>query len=133
MTFAPFRVHGYRCRNKPDSKSRSVRVKKEGALWKSASARRDRASGLGRYLSVESASCGLECRAQEPIKTCRLELTETRTWVSSVSLYHLLQFLKIIYIYIYNFIFLLLSSFITMHHNGAYVSLPIETWVDSNL
>lgn len=100
MTFAPFRVHGYRCRNKPDSKSRSVRVKKEGALWKSASARRDRASGLGRYLSVESASCGLECRAQEPIKTCRLELTETRTWVSSVSLYHLLQFLKIIYIYI---------------------------------
>ena len=55
----------------------------------SAAARRDRASGLGRYLSVESASCGLGRRAQEAIKTCRLELTDKRIWVSCCLCYHL--------------------------------------------
>lgn len=31
---------------------------------------------------MPSASCRLECRAQIAIKTCRLELTEKRIWVS---------------------------------------------------
>lgn len=83
MTFASVQLYRYRCRTKPDSTSRSGRVKGRCALV-SAAARRDRASGLGRYLSVESASCGLECRALEANKTCRLELTHKRIWVSSV-------------------------------------------------
>lgn len=84
MTFAPVELHGYRCRTKSDSTSRSGRVLKGRCALESAAARRDRASGLGRYLSVESASCGLGCRAPEAIKTCRLELTDKRIWVSSV-------------------------------------------------
>lgn len=84
MTFAPVQLYGYRRRTKPDSTSRSGRVKGRCAL-ESAAARRDRASGLGRYLSVESASCGFGRRALEAIKTCRLELTDKRIWVSSVS------------------------------------------------
>lgn len=83
MTFALVQLCSYRCRTKLDSTSRSGRVKGRCAL-ESAAARRDRAVGLGRYLSVESASCGLYCRAQEAIKTCRLELTDKRIWVSSV-------------------------------------------------
>lgn len=83
MTFAPVHLHGYRCRTKPDSTSKSGRLKGRCAL-ESAAARRDRARGLGRYLSVESASCGLGCRASEAVKTCGLELTDKRTWVSSV-------------------------------------------------
>lgn len=83
MTFAPVQLYGCRCRTEPDSTPRSGRVKGRCAL-ESAAARRDRASGLGRYLSVESASCGLGCRASEAIKTCRLDLTDTRIWVSSV-------------------------------------------------
>ena len=71
---------------KPDSTSRSGRVKGRCAL-ESAAARRDRASGLGRYLSVESASCGLGCRAVEAIKTCRLELIDKRIWVSYICLF----------------------------------------------
>lgn len=83
MTFAPLQFNGYRCRTKPDSTPWSGRVKGRCAL-ESAAARTNRASGLGRYLSEESASCGLGCRAPEAIKTCRLELTDTRIWVSSV-------------------------------------------------
>lgn len=92
MTFTPFQLCGYRFRTKPDSTSRSGRVKGRCAS-ESAAARRDRASGLGRYLSVERASCGLGCRALEAIKTCRLELTDKRIWVSSVC-YHLFFFLN---------------------------------------
>lgn len=95
MTFAPIHLYAYRCRTKPDSTSRSGRVKGRCAL-ESASARRDRASGLGRYLSVESASCGLGCRALEAIKTCRLELTDKRIWVSSVYVTIFFFFLNLI-------------------------------------
>lgn len=81
MTFVSVHLYGYRCRTKPDCTPRSGRVKGRCAL-ESAAARRDRAIGLGRYLSVECASCGLGCRALETIKTCRLELTDKRIWVS---------------------------------------------------
>lgn len=56
--------------------------KRSRCALESAAARRNRAGGLGRYLTVPSASCGHGRRAQIAIKTCRLELTETRIWVS---------------------------------------------------
>lgn len=74
------------CRTKPDSATRSGRGNRSRCALESAAARKNRTGGLGRYLSVPSASCGLGCRAQIAIKTCRLELTEKRKWVSCSNL-----------------------------------------------
>lgn len=128
MTFAPFLVVLPWCRTKPDSASRSGRERGRCAL-ESAAARRNRASGLGRYLSVESASCGLGCRALNAIKTCRLELTEKRIWVSSV---HVTIFLKkkkkawVVSQY---------TPVVLLSHNTAWnaVSLPSTTWLESDV
>lgn len=83
MTFAPVHLRGSGCRTKPDQASRSGRGESRCAL-ESAAARRHWTRGLGRYLCVERASCRLGSRALEAIKTCRLELTEKRRWVSFV-------------------------------------------------
>lgn len=92
-----------------------------------AAARRDRASGLGRYLSVESASCGLGCRALNAIKTCRLELTEKRIWVSSVHVTIFFFFKRVLFQNILH-----LPSFLITHHKLSCLSRA-ATWFESDV
>lgn len=108
------------CRTKPDSATRSGRRKRSRCALESAAARRNRPGGLGRYLSVPSASCGLGCRAQIAIKTCRLELTEKRIWVSCSNLISKSSYL---------FICLLICAWVVSHYASVWVFTRNLSWI----
>lgn len=112
------------CRTKPDSATRSRREKRSRCALESAAARRNRAGGLGRYLSAPSASCGLGCRAQIAIKTCRLELTEKRIWVSCSNIIS-----RSSYLFICLFMYLLICARVVSHYASAWLLSRNLSWI----